>query len=137
MLWMRGFSAPLVSSQTMPGWAEVRIYRRAGRLSKRDLDRLDQWVKASDVRFNKAKSLVLVLGHNNPEKPSRKRTLRCWSTVGKHEPVCAKVTKKVNVMIVHAGRFLSSEWASLCISEAHADTFYLYNISFLNSEAKF
>ncbi|PKU44628.1 reverse hypothetical protein [Limosa lapponica baueri] len=73
---------------------------------QRDLDRLDGWAEANGIRFNKAKSWVLHLGHNNPmNAPGRvagaarqKRTWGCWSTVAMSQQ-CAQVAKKANSIL--------------------------------------
>ncbi|RMC04844.1 hypothetical protein DUI87_18018 [Hirundo rustica rustica] len=76
-----------------------------------DLDGLDQWAKADGVRFSKAKSRVLHLGHNSPYSATgwgqsgckvahQKRSWRSWFTTAEHDPACAWVAKKSGGILV-------------------------------------
>lgn len=49
-----------------PNWVGVFICSIAGRLCKRDLDRLDLWAAVICMRFHKAKCHILHLSHINP-----------------------------------------------------------------------
>ncbi|KAJ7427541.1 hypothetical protein WISP_06041 [Willisornis vidua] len=97
-----------IQGQTNP-WSALRRFTddtelgggdllEGGKALQGDVDWLDRWV--SRVRFNRAKSQVLPLGHNNPMGCSRigkegleswKRTWGCWLTVDE------QVNKKANV----------------------------------------
>ncbi|TRZ24832.1 hypothetical protein HGM15179_002250 [Zosterops borbonicus] len=78
-------------------------------ISSSDLDGLGQQAKANGVRFSKAKSQVLHLGHNNPcsatgwgksgwKVAHQKRSWGSWFTT-EHDPACAWVAKKSSAFL--------------------------------------
>ncbi|RMC18153.1 hypothetical protein DUI87_05034 [Hirundo rustica rustica] len=88
---------------------------------QRDLERLDQQFKASGLRFNKAKSWVLPLGHNNPCSATDwgrvsawwKRTLECWSAAAEHEP--AQVSKKAKGILACVNNSVASRTRAVTV----------------------
>ncbi|KAF4799145.1 hypothetical protein TURU_058128 [Turdus rufiventris] len=93
VIWMRGSGARSVNTK-LSGSVDLLEGRK-------DLDRLNQWTKASSVSSNKAECQVLHLGHNNAMKHYRfgaewLENCPVGQDAAEHEPVCAQVAKKAN-----------------------------------------
>ncbi|TRZ26596.1 hypothetical protein HGM15179_000537 [Zosterops borbonicus] len=94
---------------------------------QKDLDRLDQWVEANGMRFNKVNCQVLYLDHSNPRQHDKLREewllgscpvgkdMGCWLTVTQHEPVCAQVAKKANGILASISNSLASRTRAMII----------------------
>ncbi|KAF4795416.1 hypothetical protein TURU_093336 [Turdus rufiventris] len=105
-----------------PSWGGVDLLESREALLG-DLDRLDQWDKASCMRSNKEKCQVLLLGHNPRLVTERlescpvEKDLDVLVTVDEHDPACAQMAKKAAGLLVCISNNVASRTRAVIFTE--------------------